>query len=144
MRTSIALLCCTLLSLSVMAENSTQTRGYTIHHNALTTDLLNPSVASEYGIQRSNSRGMVNISILRDEPNGLGEPQAGRVTLVARNLFGQFNEVPLREVREEQAIYYIADFPVADRQRLMFDIEVSLAGEPYPLKAQFEQEFYTR
>ena len=145
MKASIALLCALLLlPASLLAENSTRQGQYTIHHNALTTDVLTPAIASQYGIERSTGRGMVNISVIREQAGTTGTPVSATVTLKARNLIGQQRDFPLREVREQAAIYYIADFLVGDRERLIFDIEVEVPGETYPLKARFEQEFFTR
>lgn len=141
----------TLLLLGVMlaglvqAENATRTGNYTIHHNALTSDVLAPQVAQAYGIQRSTSRGMINIAVMRDKAGAMGEPVTARIELNARNLIGQKRQdISLREVREANAIYYIADFPVAHREHLVFDMEVIPEGETSPLRARFDQEFYTR
>jgi hypothetical protein len=132
-----------LLSFAAYAENSTKTNGYTIHHNALTTDTLSPKVANAYGIQRSKNRGMVNISVIKDEPGTTGTPVTAEVELVARNLLGQERDIPLREIREETAIYYIADFPVGNREQLVFKLEALPAGSSYALSATFQQEFFT-
>jgi len=128
------------------AENATQSGAYTIHHNAFTSDNLPPQVAQAYGIQRSTSRGMLNVSVMRDKPGSTGgEPVSALITLQARNLIGQKRaDIQLREVREQNAIYYIADFPVAHREHLIFDLEVIPAGETKALRARLEQEFYTR
>ena len=139
----IALFGLLLLPLTGYAENSTAAGDYTIHHNALTTDTLSPQVAASYGIQRSNNRGMVTVSIVKKVPGTTGEPVAGKISMTTRNLMGQPREIPLREVREGKAIYYIADFPVANREHLIFDISAMVPGESYPLKARFEQEFFT-
>lgn len=134
-----------LLAGLVQAENATRTGGYTIHHNALTSDVLAPQVAQAYGIQRSTSRGMVNIAVMRDKAGTMGEPVTAQIELNARNLMGQKREdVSLREVREANAIYYIADFPVAHREHLIFEMEVIPQGETSALRARFDQEFYTR
>ncbi len=134
-----------LLAGLVQAENATRTGHYTIHHNALTSDVLAPQVAQAYGIQRSTSRGMINIAVMRDRPGALGEAVTAQIDLNARNLIGQKRkDIQLREVREADAIYYIADFPVAHREHLVFEMEVIPAGETSPLNARFDQEFYTR
>lgn len=133
-----------LLATSAAAENSTRIDGYAIHHNALTTDMLNPQVASSYGILRSHNRALVNISIIREQPGTPGTPVAGVVTLTARNLVGQIRELPLREIREDGAIYYLAEFPVANQERLLFSVSARVAGTAQPLRARFEQTFFTR
>jgi len=143
MKRFFILLCATLACVSAWAENATRTGGYTIHHNALTTDSLSPKVASAYQIQRSKGRGMVNISIIKDAKDSTGTAVSGDVKLSSRNLIGQKRDIPLREIREGAAIYYIADFPVGHRERLMFDVEVTPEGSSYPLAASFQQEFFT-
>ena len=131
------------LSLSAGAENSSHTGGYTIHHNALTTDSLPVQVATAYGIQRSKTRALLNVSVLRDEVDGRGTPVRADVKAVARTLYGQIRPIEMREVVEGEAIYYLADFPVAHREVLNFDFEIMPEGGRYPLRASMRQEFYT-
>lgn len=135
--------CLLLLPLSVHAENSTKANGYTIHHNAITTESLPPKVASAYKIQRSKGRALINVSIIKDKAGTTGTPVTANITMKARNLIGQVREIPLREIHEDTAIYYIADFPVGNREKLMFDLEVTPKGETYALQASFQQEFFT-
>jgi hypothetical protein len=128
---------------TVGAENSTHTGGYTIHHNALTTDNLPIQVANAYDIQRSKTRGLLNVSVLRDDLNGPGTPVRAEIIAVARTLYGQIRPMDMREVVEGEAIYYLADFPVAHREILNFDLEILPEGGRYPLRANMRQEFYT-
>ena len=125
------------------AENSTHTGGYTIHHNALTTDSLPVQVATAYGIQRSKNRALLNVSVIRDDDGGLGTPVHADIRAVARTLYGQIRSIEMREIVEDKAIYYIADFPVANREVLNFDLEVQPEGGRYPLRAHLRQAFYT-
>jgi hypothetical protein len=138
---------CALLAVATTAnaENSTRTGGYTIHHNALTTDSLPVQVATAYHIQRSKNRGFLNISVLRDAPGKfMGTPVHADIRAVAKTLYGQIRPIELREIVEEKAVYYIADFPVAHRELLMFEFEVMPEGARYPLRANMRHEFYTR
>lgn len=133
-----------LLSISARAENSTQVGDYVIYHNALTTDTLTPEIASGYNIQRSKSRALINIAVQKINPAGANQPVNAQIRLTSRSLVGHLRDIPMREVREDKAIYYIADFPVADREHLLFDVEFVPEGTAYPLRAKFEQEFYTQ
>lgn len=139
-RIGIALLLCTP---TVWAENSTRTGGYTIHHNALTTDNLPEKVASAYKIQRSKHRGMLNVAVIQDKAGTTGTPVHANVRVVARSLFGQARAIAVREIQEGDAIYYIGDFPVAHRELLLFDLEVMPENGRYPLRAHMRQEFFT-
>lgn len=127
----------------VSAENSTHVRGFTIHHNALTTDSLPAQVATAYDLQRSKHRALVNVSVLRDQPNAMGVPVRADIRAVARTLYGQIRPLEMREIVEDKAIYYIADFPIAHREVLHFEFEILPAGARYPLRAHMRHEFYT-
>jgi len=143
LQVSLAIWLLLLLPFSASAENSTKIPGYTIHHNALTTDMLSPAVAQSYGIRRSKGRAMLNISIIQDVPGTTGKAVTAEVKAVARNLIGQNRDIPLREIREGNAIYYIGDFQVGHREHLTFLLDVTPAGESRAFQAKLEHEFYT-
>ena len=131
------------LPLLAIAENSTKTGGYTIHHNALTTNSLPVQVATAYRIQRSKSRALLNVSVIKDEPGTTGKAVRANIKAVAKTLYGQIRPIEMREVVEDAAIYYIADFPVAHREMLRFEFEIMPEGARSPLNAAMRQEFFT-
>ncbi len=133
-----------LLPLSLLAQNSTTVGDYTIYYNALTTDSLTPEIASTYKIQRSKSRALINIAILKKDQLGVHRPVSANVSLQSRSLVGHIRTIPLREIREDKAIYYIADFAVADREHLHFNADVTPQGQHYPTQIHFQHQFYTR
>ena len=140
---TIVALVCLLLGQVAVAENSTRTGGYTIHHNAVTTDGLPSQVATAYRIQRSKNRALLNVSIIKDQPGSLGTPVRADIRAASRNLFGQLRQIEMREVIDGDAIYYLADFPVAHREILTFDLEIMPEGGRFPLRATMRQEFWT-
>jgi len=115
---------------------------YTVHFSALTTDQLHAEVAQQYGIVRSNNRAMLNVSILRKEDIGLPQPVSGQVTVAANNLTGQLKSVPIREVREQEAIYYIGEYGIANGETLIFSIDVTPIGETSPLSVRYMKQFF--
>ena len=129
--------------LSAMAENSTVIDGYTIHHNALTTDMLPKDVARAYHIQRGKNRGMLNVAIIKNQAGTTGQSVPAHVRAYAANLNGQTRTIPMREIREDNAIYYIGDFRVNNEETLRFTIEVWLPGQKKPYVAKLSQEFFT-
>lgn len=133
-----ALLC----SSALLAENSTVVPGYTIHHNALSTEMLLPEVAKAYGIKRSRQRGLLNIAVIKDQPGTMGTAVTATISVKATNLIGQLKEIELREVREGDAIYYISDFPVANRERVNFILTVKPEGATRDYTAKLNQEFF--
>ena len=51
-------------------EGSRDFGDYVVYFNAMNTDSLTPDVAREYGIVRSKSRAMLNVSIHKKQENG--------------------------------------------------------------------------
>ncbi len=114
-----------------------------MHYSAFTTDTLQPEVAKAYQIERSDKRGMVNVSVLRKLMGTTGQPVRAAVTVTATDLHGQAQRIPVRELNDGGAIYYIGEFPVSNGDTLRFRIEVTPEGQTEGVSAQFDQEFYT-
>jgi quinol monooxygenase YgiN len=55
---------------------------------------------------------------LRKEDCSLPQPVSGQVTVAANNLTGQLKSVALREIREQEAIYYIGEYGIANGETL--------------------------
>jgi hypothetical protein len=128
-----------LLPAMSMGENSTSNNSYTVHHNALKTDFLSPEIAQAYEIQRSKFRGMINISVIE---NAEGTAVPAEITIEAKNLLGTPKHLVLREIREDAAIYYIADFPITNGETVTFKLQVLPANSNKPIMARFSQQFY--
>ncbi|WP_456380261.1 DUF4426 domain-containing protein [Thiolapillus sp.] len=133
-----------LLSTLAFAENSTKTAGYTIHHNAFLSTELSAAVLKQYSIRRSPNRALINISIIKDVPNTTGTPTEAKVTVTARNLRGQIRTIPLREIKEGDAVYYIGEFLVENQESVAFTIEAQPLGDDKILHATLKQQFFTR
>ncbi len=142
MRCFLTLLLFCALPLSAAAEYSTQSGEFTVHHNAFKSDFLDPKVAQAYGLQRSKYRGIVNISVIREQAGATGTPVPAEIKVEAINLMGVPKPIELREIREQDAIYYIDDFPITDGEIVNFDLKVTPAGASQPIRARFHQQFY--
>lgn len=130
--------------LSLQAQQSQDFGEYVVHYNALNTNLIPPQVAKAYGIQRSSSRALLNITVLKKVMDNPGTPAKAKITTHATNLTGQRRQIELREILEpEGAVYYIAEFPVHNMETYRFEIDVRIAGENESLMVKFKQQFYT-
>jgi hypothetical protein len=123
-------------------ESSKDFGEYVVYFNALNTDQLTPEIASEYGIVRSRSRAMLNISIHRKHGNGSTEAVTGRVVASATNLNGQLKNMTLREVREEAAIYYIGELAITDGEVLIYTVHATPADASTPFTLRFQKQFF--
>ncbi|OOG28618.1 hypothetical protein B1C78_01770 [Thioalkalivibrio denitrificans] len=116
---------------------------YVVHYNAINTDFLSPAVARSYGITRSRNRALINISVLKKTLGVGAEPQLAHVTGKSVNLRGQTRSLDFRELRDESAIYYIAEIGIDDGETMDFIIQaVPRNGDP--LAVRFRQQFFTR
>jgi hypothetical protein len=128
------------LATSVRAENSQEVGDYIVHYNALSTESLPPTVARAYGITRSKNRGLLNVSVLKK--GGLFEGVNADIDATATNLTGQLRSIDLRRVQDQNAVYYLADFSVTDRETLDFSLMVTTPdGARGSIK--FRQQFYS-
>jgi hypothetical protein len=126
------------------AQQSQDFGEYVVHYNALNTNLIPPQVAQGYGIQRSSSRALLNITVLKKVMDTPGTPVGASVIANGTNLTGQRRDIDIREIKDpEGAIYYIGEFPVHNLETYRFNIEVAIEGEDEPLVVKFKQQFYT-
>ncbi len=105
-----------------LAESSKAVGDYIVHFNALSTESLPPSVATAYGITRSKNKGLLNISVIKKGSNF--EAAEAEIDVSATNLTGQLRTIELRKIKEQNAIYYISVFSVANQETLDFSIKV--------------------
>jgi hypothetical protein len=122
------------------AENSQEVGDYIVHYNALSTESLPPSVASAYRITRSKNRGLLNISVLKK--GGNFEGVSADIDASATNLTGQLRTIILRQVKDQNAVYYLAEFSVADQETLDFSIQVETPDRARG-SIKFRQQFFS-
>jgi len=123
-------------------ESSKDFGEYVLYFNALNTDQLSPDIAREYGIVRSKSRAMLNVSIHRKLANGQSEAVTGGVSASAINLNGQLKTMTLREVREDTAIYYIGELAITDGEVLIYTIDAMPSNDPSRFTVRFKKQFF--
>lgn len=113
---------------------------HVIHFSAQSTDQLPPEVARAYDILRSKNRAMLNVSVIRKSDN---TAVTAAVNVKTVNLTGQLKNVTMRQINEQDAIYYIGETAVANRETLIFDISVMPEGEDQATDVRFKRQFYT-
>lgn len=138
----MAVLALPSLAVAQQGQRALSDGEFTIHYNALPTTALAADVVGAYGIVRSGNRGLVNVAVLRQRA-GQAEPVAvaATVTGTVRNLLGQQNPLPMREVREQDAIYYLGEFRIRGEERLRFDLRVTPEGAARAIPVRFEHDF---
>ena len=128
---------CLLFALAMPALADTQViGGYTVHYIAVNSTFLDADIAAQYNIVRSARRGFLNIAVLRDNADGSTTPVTALVSGGRKNLLQQNSELEFNEVREGDAIYYLAQFEFSNAENLRFSIDVQpeQQGKVYPIQ----------
>ncbi|HEY9030213.1 MAG TPA: DUF4426 domain-containing protein [Kangiella sp.] len=115
---------------------------YIIYYNAFNSSFLQPDVASNYKIPRSGLTAVLNVSIHKDgaptEQPAVPANVQGKVT----NSLSQFNQLAFKEIKEEKAIYYIADFQFRPEEETDIEFTIKVPGMNRPETISFKQKFY--
>lgn len=113
---------------------------HVVHFSAQSTDQLTPEVARAFNIVRSKNRAMLTVSVLREPDN---KPVTAAVSVTTVNLTGQLKSVSMRKIEEGEAIYYVGEVAVANRETLVFDISITPEGADRSSDVRFKREFFS-
>ena len=108
---------------------------YRIHYTAFSSLLVPAEVARVHGISRAENEVVVNITAIRE-----GHPQPVTVTGLVSNLLNQQTALTFQEVRESDAIYYLASHTAAEEDTLRFSVTVT-PGDMAPVVLEFLRRY---
>lgn len=123
-------------------ETSQDFGDYVVHFNAMPTDELTAPIASQYGIVRSASQALLTVSIRAKQTNQTDVSAHGVVRVSATNLTGQLKNITMREIDDNEAVYYIGVFPITNAENLIFTIEVTPEGTGETRTIRYMKPFF--
>ncbi|CAI8955802.1 DUF4426 domain-containing protein [Pseudomonas zeae] len=91
----------------------------TVHYNTFNSTFLTPDIAKAAELIRSKNQGVINVSVIKD-----GKPLIANVTGTVKDLTSQSVPLNFRQITEQGAIYYIAQYPVEQQETRTFEIKV--------------------
>ena len=122
---------------AVQAEQKQMLGPYEAHYVVVQSTFFSEEVAGKYGIVRGRDRALMNLSFLDESLT----PVAVSLNGISKNLLSQEVDLEFREVREGDAIYYLAEVRHTDRETLRFRIQVTTPdGEVRELA--FQQQMF--
>lgn len=139
---TLFLLLTSAVSTPAFAENSKTFGNYIVHYNAFRSDILTPEIAKAYSLTRRNNRMVVNITVQKKDGDA-SKPVKAKVEGFASNLTGQTKNLEFKEIHDGEAIYYLAQAQVSNRETLKFDIKATPDGESLTAQVNFSQQFFT-
>jgi hypothetical protein len=137
----LTLLACFMSPMAISAQFQ-NIKDLEVHYSAFNAQFLTAEVARSYDIKRSGYNGVLSISVLDRYQAGKPAIEA-KVTGSAKNLLGSIRKLEFKPIKEGEAIYYIAQFPITNEELLRFTINIDgqLKGRG-PIN--FQQTFYTQ
>jgi len=91
----------------------------TVHYNTFNSTYLTPDIAKAAELIRSKSQGVINVSVIKD-----GKPLISQVSGTVKDLTSQSVPLSFKQVTEQGAVYYIAQYPVPQQEIRTFEIKV--------------------
>ena len=130
-----------LVAAGALAQEKTfkEFKDYQIHYSAFNSSFVAPEVASVYDISRGEDRGLVNIAVV---PAGA---EAGKTALVkgtVNDLLQRQQTLEFMEIRDGDAVYYLAPFQFENEDPLTFRISVRPADSSEVYDFSFQRTFY--
>ncbi len=107
------------------------------HYIVFPSTFMQSEIAHQHGLRRGAGLAVVNVSVLDASGNGVACAIAGH----SKNLLGQISPLTFKEVREGDAVYYLAEVRHADQEVLRFALTITPA-DASPFELSFQQRLY--
>lgn len=130
-----------LLASMAQAQQSETFGPYELYYSVVNTTFLNPKVAETYGITRGEKRAILNLAVRENVADG-SEARAMVLQGQTSDLI-QKQALEFREIREGEAIYYIAEFSFINEEWRFFEIDFRPSGAEQTYSFKFKHQLYT-
>ena len=91
----------------------------TVHYNTFNSTFLTPDIAKAAELIRSKNQGVINVSVIK-----AGQPLIAQVSGSVKDLTSQSVPLKFKQITEQGAIYYVAQYPVEQQEIRTFEIKV--------------------
>lgn len=123
-----------------LAQQSETFGPFELHYSVVNTTFLEPDTAASYGITRGEKRAILNLSVREKLADG-SAPRA--MTLQGRTWdLIQNQTLEFREIREGEAIYYIAEFAFINEEWRFFEVDFRPTGAQQTYTFTFKHQLY--
>ena len=107
----------------------------TVHYNTFNSTILTPDIAKAAELTRSKNQGVINVSVIKE-----GKPLMAQVSGSVKDLTSQTVPLKFKQITEQGAIYYIAQFPVDQQETRTFKIDIKTGDKINTIN--FNQELF--
>ena len=106
---------------------------YSVLHTVFNSTFLKPEVASAYGLTRGKRHSLLNVAIIKNTAEGSTNGLPAEVSGTITNLMQQQKTLSFIEIKEQDAVYFLAPIRVDSEEMVHFRIEVKHDGQTYPV-----------
>ena len=130
------------LALPASAQQSQMFGPYELHYSVVNTTFLAPEVASAYGIVRARDRAIVNLAVREHLADGTSAARTLQLEGRTWDLIQKGHPLEFNEVREGQAIYYLAEIGFLNEDWHFFEVTFRPEGARESFTFEFKQQLY--
>lgn len=124
-----------------VAQQSETFGPYELYYSVVNTTFLDPQIAKTYGITRGKKRAILNLAVRETLVGGGSEARAMVLQGKTWDLI-QNQGLTFREIREGEAIYYIAEFSFINEEWRFFEIDFRPDGADQTYTYKFKHQLY--
>ena len=110
---------------------------YEAHYIVIPSLFLQAEIAQRHGLRRGKGLSILNVSVL----GAAGKGTVCAISGHAKNLLGQLAALEFQEVREGDAVYYLAQVRHTDQEVLRFNLNIQPKGAQ-AFELAFQQRLY--
>lgn len=121
-------------------EKFEQFDNFELHYSVVNTTFLSPFVAQKYGITRGERHAILNLSLIELSvagPKSVGMQLSGRTWDLI-----QAQDLQFSKIREDDAIYFLAEFKFINEEWRFFEVEFSPEGSTQKYQFKFKHQLY--
>lgn len=136
----IILIWLTLLPTLSLAQQTETFGPFDLHYSVVNTTFLDPEIASSYGITRGKKRAILNLAL---RENLVDKSEARSMLLQGRTWdLIQSQTLEFKEIREGEAVYYIAEFAFINEEWRFFEVDFRPSGADQTYSFKFKHQLY--
>lgn len=129
-----------LLCGPAMAQQSETFGPFELHYSVVNTTFLAPEIAATYSITRGEKRAILNLTV-REKVGDGSEARAMRLKGRTWDLIHS-QTLEFKEIREGEAVYYIAEFSFINEEWRFFEVDFRPTGAQKTYTFKLKHQLY--
>ena len=130
------------LPASAQTNAYTEFGNYKVYHSVFNSTFISAEIAELHGFTRAANQALINVALIHSAPEGDSLGLRAQVSGQAQNLIQQSKPLNFVEIRDGDAVYYLASFRFDDEEPLHFTVNLDHEGTSTPYEIKFTKTLY--